>query len=177
MNIEQLISELFLAAERGDLTEVDTDAYLLSIISFASHHKAAYDDDSYKIRIKKFRKALSNFNSKLDATLGQAEITADKLVKVGRDSINHLKSLPMFAQADDNKEILKFINGLKEDKETYNFSEAQELTGVTRQTLKGKIDKGFMDIKPVYKSKVALLKKEDLIKLYRHYHNNDTSTF
>lgn len=177
MNIEQLISELFLAAERGDLTDVDTDAYLLSIISFASHNTAAYDDDSYKIRIKKFRMALSNFNSKLDATLGQAEIVADKIVKVGRANIDHIKGLPKFGEADDNKEVLKFIKGLKEDKETYNFSEAQELTGVTRQTLKAKIDKGFMNIKPVYKSKVALLSKEDLIKLYRHYYNSNTSTF
>ena len=99
------------------------------------------------------------------------------IVALKRQTDKRLRSLPKFALAEDNAKIASFIRALAADKDSYNFSEAERLIQITRQTLKKKIDKGFLEIKIEYSNKSALILKIDLIKLFRHYNATNTLGF
>jgi hypothetical protein len=173
---KNLVIELFMQVESGELANFNPEKLIASIIRFASsNEKGEYQAENYKDRLKTFRTGLMDLFKKLDVMIDSAEGTVDKIVSFQRKRMKKLETLPKYALIEDNEKIIEFIRKLNKD--FYNFSSAEKLVGVTRQTLKKKIDEGFLDIKLVYLNKAPLISQQDLIRIYRHYNETDTWGF
>ena len=176
MSLKNTIIDLFMLVEAGDLGNLNTNELVTGIISYAScNEKGDYQAGNYKERLKTFRTGLADLFKKLDVMIDSAEGDVERIVSFQRKRMKKLETLPQYALIEDNDKIIEFIRSL--DKEFYNFSSAENLVGVTRQTLKKKIDEGFLDIKLVYKNRAPLISVQDLIRIYRHYNETDTCGF
>ena len=78
-----------------------------------------------------------------------------------------LKNLPQYAVIGDNPKTLKFIQSLTQD--AFNFSQAEKLIGISRQTIKSHADKNLHGLKPIEIGNSKYITKENFIEYYRNY--------
>ena len=157
-----IIARLFQYAETGKLDEINTNKYIMHIVNYAT----LPDDGSYKVRIKKFGQAKTNFLKKLEKTIKDAEKSADNIVKFMREENKRIEMLPELAEWDDDEKTVQFIKSLKKD--LYNYSQAADALGcITRQTLTKDIRAGYLGIKHVINNRREYITKGDLIRIYR----------
>jgi hypothetical protein len=176
MNQNNLIAGLFEYIESGE--QLKSEEVILLLIKIASFNSIGdYQNDTYKQRIKDFKKGLSRFNKDLEKNLKEAEVIADERVAYFRKHLKKLATLPKFAIPQDTEKILKFINNLP-NKDMFSISAAAGFLGnITRQTLARKIQDGYLNITFKYISKAPLISKEDLIRLYREANLTDKEYF
>lgn len=171
MKPKDLIIELFKLTESSE--PLNTNDLIPTVISYAGwNDKGEYAAENYKERLKAFRIGLGRLFKNLDKMLDGATDVADENVGILRKHREKLNTVPIHGLANDTDKVLAFIKGLPE-KDLFNISNAAELIGITRQTLKKKIDEGYLDIKFVYLSKAPLIKKGDVVMMYRELNTTE----
>lgn len=79
--------------------------------------------------------------------------------------------MPSEATLGDDAETIKFIDSLVKD--AYNFSQAEKVIGISRQTIKIHAEKGLHMLKTTKISKTDYITRENLIIYYRDYFKKD----
>jgi|GEM_PF-5665092 len=128
-------------------------------------------ENDLKIKIKKFKQSIPIFLEKLSSIYNQVEKDASKIYQIQRGFIEKANSLPEYGLFIDSDEVLEFISKL--DQDTYSFSQAEKLLGVTRQTLKKYADEGIHGIKTIRVKKSDYITKESMANFYREQWENE----
>jgi len=128
-------------------------------------------------KIKAMRSALPNFLAQYDDCLKKLSQTYEDYYNFQQLEREKLEHLPKQANEDDTEETVNFIMSL--EKEYYNYSEAECLLKICRQTIKRWATKGVNGIK--YENRIGLkreyLSKDSIIQIYRHKYADVQSNF
>lgn len=158
---------IFMMAEKGELTNTDQSEIMNALISYGRTLKADEVNDAFKgIRLG-VRHMLQQTEKCIDSAL-------DSVVEFHKaidGVITKEKSLPIGATIGDDAETIKFIDSLVKD--AYNFSQAEKLIGIARQTIKSHAEKGLYSLKTTRISKTDYITRENLIRYYRDYYKKD----
>jgi hypothetical protein len=158
---------VFLMAESGELTKTDQSEIMNALISYGRSLKPDEVNEVFKgIRLGT-RHLLEQTEKCIDSALDSV-IEFHKAID---GVITKEKSLPSGATIGDDAETIKFINSLKKD--AYNFSEAEKLIDITRQTIKKHAESGLYSLKTTRISKTDYITRENLIIYYRDYFKKD----
>lgn len=174
-NTRGVIIDMFQLAEKGELAKIEQKHIITALISYGSFllRNKSYNEiqeEFKRIRVGS-RKLLEQTEQCIDLALENLKNTKDLLDSMQVDYQN----LPEHAEMGDDKKTIAFIESLNQD--LYNFSEAERLTGVTRQTLKKHAKAGLHGLKITKLSKSEYLNKERLIVYYRAKFNDNELPF
>lgn len=154
-------------AEKGDLTSTEQSEVMNALISYGRSLKPDEVNEVFKKIRLGTRHLLEQTEKSIDSALDSVHEFHKMLEKV----IEKDKTLPDCATVADDAETIKFINSL--DKDAYNFSQAEKLIGISRQTIKLHAKKGFHSLKTTKISKTEYITRENLIRYYRDYFKKD----
>ena len=158
---------VFQMAESGKLTSTEQSEVMNALISYGRSMNPEEVNEAFrKIRIGT-RHLLEQTEKCIDSALDNVQEFHNMLEAV----LKKKEKLPDGATIGDDAETIKFINSL--DKDAYNFSEAQKLIGITRQTIKKHAEDGLFSLKVTRLGKSDYVIREDFIRYYRNYHNKD----
>lgn len=180
LNTKGIFISIFQLAEKGKLTKLEQKDVVNSLVSFGLNRlsQKMVDTDSETNIDEEFKRIRLGTRILLEQT-EQCIDTALEVLKTQQDYFDKfkidLRSLPEHAEFGDNTKTLAFIKSLKQD--LYNFSEAEALTGVTRQTLKKHAEKELHGLKATVHGKSTLLSRERLIIYYRAKFKDDSLPF
>jgi len=175
LNTKGIFISMFQLATKGELTNLQQKDVLEALNSYGTHLMMNH---SYEYAIEVFKKIrlgsrilLEQTENCIDSALENLEVIKKYTDKMEID----LKNLPEYAKLEDDVKTIAFIKSL--DKDLYNFSHAERLSGVTRQTLKKHAKKQLHGLKIIEHGGSSYLDKERLIKYYRARFNDDGLPF
>lgn len=165
LSTKGIFISMFQLAAKGELNQFEQKDVITALMSYGNFllRNKPYDEvvtDFIKIR-EGSRLLLENTEKCIDSALENIKYMNDTVESIGLQ----IQNLPEYAEIGDNTETLAFIKSLTQD--LYNFSDAEKLTGVTRQTLKKHAEKELHGLKVTVHGKSTLLSKERLITYYR----------
>ncbi|MBA4134234.1 MAG: hypothetical protein C0525_05865 [Flavobacterium sp.] len=158
---------VFLMAESGELTRTDQSEIMNALISYGRSLKPDEVNDAFKSIRLGTRQLLEQTEKCIDSALDSV-LEFNKAIE---GVITKEKSLPSGATIGDDAETIKFIDSLVKD--AYNFSQAEKLIGISRQTIKAHAEKGLYSLKTTKISKTDYITRENLIRYYRDYFKKD----
>jgi hypothetical protein len=154
---------VFLLAESGELTRTDQSEIMNALISYGRSLKPDEVNDAFKSIRLGTRHLLEQTEKCIDSALDSVL----EFHKAIEGVITKEKSLPSGATIGDDAETIKFIDSLVKD--AYNFSQAENVIGISRQTIKSHAEKGLHSLKTTKISKTDYITRENLIRYYRDY--------
>ncbi|UPS90289.1 hypothetical protein [Bizionia sp. M204] len=167
MNTKEIFISVFQLAEKGKLSKVEQKQIMEALISYGNSINPKELDETFK-RIRLGSRTL----------LEQTETCIDSALRVVKDFNKYIEdaeltiqSMPKGAVFGDDTKTLEFIKSLTED--AYNYSQAEKLIGISRQTIKAHADKGKHGLNTFTISKSEYINRENLINYYRAYFNKD----
>ncbi len=158
---------VFQMAESGELTKTDQSEIMNALISSGRSLKPNEVNEAFKNIRLGTRLLLEQSERCIDSALDSVQEFHKMVNAVLKEEIN----LPVGATVGDDAETIKFINSLKKD--AYNFSEAQNVIGNSRQTIKKHSESGLFSLKTTRIGKTDYITKENLIVYYRDYFKKD----
>lgn len=158
---------VFLMAESGELTKTDQSEIMNALISYGRSLKSEEVNEAFKSIRLGTRHLLEQTEKCIDSALDSV-IEFHKAID---GVITKEKSLPIGATIGDDAETIKFIDSL--DKDAYNFSQAEKVIGIARQTIKKHAENGLHSLKTTRISKTDYITRENLIIYYRDYYKKD----
>jgi hypothetical protein len=165
MSAEETIITLFQLAAKGKLTEIEQQHIIQALVSFGNSTNPEEVDEVFK-----------NIRTGSRNLLEQTENCIDSALSIVKSYNNYfeeakisIQSLPDGAIYGDDKETLEFIKSLEEG--PYNYSQAEKLIGVSRQTIKKHADTNKYGLKAFSVKKSQYISREALIGYYREYFN------
>ncbi len=158
---------VFQMAESGELTKTDQSEIMNALISYGRSLKPNEVNEAFKNIRLGTRLLLEQSERCIDSALDSVQEFHKMVNAVLKEEIN----LPVGATVGDDAETIKFINSLKKD--AYNFSEAQNVIGISRQTIKKHSESGLFSLKTTRIGKTDYITKENLIVYYRDYFKKD----
>ena len=167
MNKKETFVSVFQMAESGVLTSTEQSEVMNALISYGRSMKPEEVNKAFrKIRIGT-RHLLEQTEKCIDSALDSVQEFHNMLKAVLKEEEN----LPDGATVGDDAETINFINSLSKD--AYNFSEAQKLIGITRQTIKKHAEDELFSLKITRIGKSDYVTRENLIRYYRDYFSKD----
>lgn len=175
LNKKGILVSLFQLAERGELDDVEQKDIVNALFSFGfsritSDFGRDIDEDFKRIRLGS-RKILEQTEKCIDTALELVKTQQELLKKME----GNIYTAEKFAEFGDDENTMNFIKSL--DQEFYNFSEAERLVNITRQTLKKHAVKNIHGLKTIIIGKTEYISKESLIIYYRNNFNINTLPF
>jgi hypothetical protein len=164
---KEIFVRLFIMAERGELKKTDQSQIMNALISYGRSLKPDEVNEAFKGIRCGVRHLLQQTEKCIDSALDSVLEFHNAIDGV----ITKEKSLPIGATIGDDFETIKFINTL--DKDAYNFSQAEIVMGISRQTIKTHAKKGLYSLKTTLISKTEYITRENLIIYYRDYFKKD----
>jgi len=158
---------VFLMAESRELTKTDQSEIMNALISYGRSLKPDEVNEAFKNIRLGTRHLLEQTEKCIDSALDSV-IEFHKAIE---GVITKEKSLPSDATLGDDAETIKFIDSLVKD--AYNFSQAEKVIGISRQTIKIHAEKGLHMLKTTKISKTDYITRENLIRYYRDYFKKD----
>nr|WP_315183867.1 hypothetical protein [uncultured Flavobacterium sp.] len=158
---------VFQMAESGELTKTDQSEIMNALISYGRFLKPDDVNEVFKKIRLGTRHLLEQSEKCIDASLDSVQ----EYHKTINSVLKKEENLPKDATVGDDAETIKFINSLKKD--AYNFSEAEKLIDITRQTMKKHAESGLYSLKITRIGKTDYITRENLIRYYRDYFNKD----
>ncbi len=119
------------------------------------------------IKVKTMRQELPRFVEQFDKQLAKLVKTYEACYNYQQAQVEKFENLPEYALPEDTDATVDFIISLKKD--VYPFKEAEDMLGITRQTLKKWAENNMHGIKceTVLGKKRDYLSKESVIKIFR----------
>jgi len=119
------------------------------------------------VKVNTMRKELPRFVEQFDKQLAKLVKTYEALYDYQQAQVEKFENLPPFALPEDTEDTVDFILSLNKD--LYTFKGAEEMLGITRQTLKKWAENNMHGIKceTVLGKKRDYLSKESVIKIFR----------
>ena len=154
-------------AESGELNKTDQSEIMNALISYGRSLKPDEVNEKFKNIRLGTRHLLEQSEKCVDSALDSVQEFHKMVKAVLKEEIN----LPLGATVGDDAKTIKFINLLKKD--AYNFSEAEKLIDITRQTIKKHAESGLYSLKITRISKTDYITRENLIRYYRDYFKKD----
>jgi citrate synthase len=167
MNKKAIFISLFQMAEQGELTSTEQSEVMNALISYGRSLKPEEVNQVFKNIRLGTRHLLEQTEKSLDSALDSVH----EFHKMLEGVIAKEKSLPDGATVGDDAETIKFIDSLTKD--AYNFSEAQKVIGISRQTIKKHAESGSHSLKTTTIGKTDYITRENLIVYYREYFKKD----
>lgn len=167
MNKKEIFISVFRMAEDGELTNLEQKDIMNSLFSYGCSLKP----DEVNEEFKKIRIGLRHLLEQSEKCIDSALNSVEEFHKAIRDVIGKEKNLPSGATIGDDIQTIAFIDSL--DKDIYNFSQAENVIGLTRQTIKTHAEKGLHSLKTTKISKTDYITRENLIIYYRDYFKKD----
>lgn len=158
---------VFQMAENGELNKTDQSEIMNALISYGRSLKPDEVNEAFKNIRLGTRHLLEQTEKCIDSALDSV-IEFHKAIE---GVITKEKSLPSDATLGDDAETIKFIDSLVKD--AYNFSQAEKVIGISRQTIKIHAEKGLYSLKTTKISKTDYITRENLIRYYRDYFKKD----
>lgn len=158
---------IFQMAEDGKLTSTEQSEIMNALISYGRSLKP----DEVNEAFKNIRLGTRNLLEQSEKCIDSALDSVQEFHKMLEGVETKVKSLPNGATVGDDAETIKFISSLKKD--AYNFSEAQKLIGISRQTIKKHAESGSHSLKTTRIVKTDYITRENLIVYYRDYFKKD----
>lgn len=158
---------VFQMAESGELSAVEQSEIMNALISYGRSLKP----DEVQAKFKKIRLGSRNLLEQTEKCIDSALESVHEFHKAIEDVIGLEKSLPIGATINDDAETIAFINSLEKD--AYNFSQAEKVINISRQTIKKHAEKGLHSLRTTTISKTDYITRENLIKYYRDYFKKD----
>lgn len=144
---------------------LDYDEKKLTMLFYDMAYTNSMSLKDFTTRIKKFRQAIPNFLMTLEKVLDMAEKMGSDFYKFKENETEALKDLPPLADFLDQPEVITFIRQL--DKDLYNYTEAAQLLGLTRQTVSSYTNDKNHILKKIHKGKSWYVTKESMVLYYR----------
>lgn len=158
---------VFHMAESGVLTKTDQSEIMNALISYGWSLDPKKTNEVFKqIRIGT-RQLLEQTEKCIDSALN----SVNEYHKTIENIIGKEKNLPTGATLGDDAETIAFINSLEKD--AYNFSQAEKVINISRQTIKKHAEKGLHSLITTKISKTEYITRENLIVYYRDYFKKD----
>lgn len=167
MNKKEILVSVFYLAEKGELSKTEQH----EIISALESYGRSLNPDEVNQRFKNIRLGTRYILEQTEKCIDSALEGVNAFHKAIKDVIGADASLPKGALLGDDEETIKFIGALELD--IYNFSQAEKLIGISRQTLKKHAESGQFDLKVTRISKTDYITRENLIRYYRKYYKKD----
>jgi len=175
LNTKGIFISMFQLAEKGELNKFEQKDVITALMSYGNFLLRKKPYDEVVTEFKKIREGsrllLENTEKCIDSALENLKHLNDTIESIGLE----MQNLPEYAELGDNLETLAFIKSLKQD--LYNFSEAQKLTGISRQTLRIHAKKQLHGLKTTLLGKSEYISKERLITYYRAKHKDNDLPF
>ena len=158
---------VFRMAESGELVKTDQSEIMNALISYGRSLKPDEVNEAFKgIRLGT-RHLLEQTEKCIDSALDSVIEFHNAIDGV----ITKEKSLPIGATIGDDAETIKFIDSL--DKDAYNFSQAERVIGISRQTIKKHAENVLHSLKITKIGKTDYITRENMIVYYRDYFKKD----
>ncbi|MFY8213630.1 MAG: hypothetical protein ACOVKJ_04160, partial [Flavobacterium sp.] len=141
MNKKEIFISVFQMAESGELTNLEQKDIMNALFSYGCSLKP----DEVNEEFKKIRVGLRHLLEQSEKCTDSALNSVEEFHKAVRDVIGKEKSLPSGATIGDDAETIAFISSLVKD--AYNFSQAEKVIGIARQTIKTHSEKGLHTFK------------------------------
>jgi hypothetical protein len=167
MNKKAIFISIFQMAEKGELTSTEQSEIMNALISYGRSLKP----DEVNEKFKQIRLGTRHLLEQTEKSLDSALDSVNEFHKILESVVVKEKSLPDGATVGDDADTIKFIDSLKKD--AYNFSEAQNVIGISRQTIKKHAENGLHSLKITRIIKTDYITRENLIKYYRDYFKKD----
>ena len=167
MNKKAIFISIFQMAEKGELTATEQSEIMNALISYGRSLKP----DEVNGKFKQIRLGTRHLLEQTEKSLDSALDSIQEFHKMLQSVVVKEKSLPEGATVGDDAETIKFINSLKKD--AYNFSQAEKLIGISRQTIKKHAESGSYSLKITRIIKTDYITRENLIRYYRDYFKKD----
>ena len=148
---------VFQLAESGELSNTDQSEIMNALISYGRSMKPDEVNEKFKQIRLGTRHLFEQSEKCIDSALDSVQEFHKKVKEVLKEEVN----LPTGATVGDDAETIKFINSLKKD--AYNFSQAEKLIGITRQTIKKHAESGLHSLKTTRIGKTDYITRENLI--------------
>jgi hypothetical protein len=158
---------IFQMAESGELTNTDQSEIMNALISYGR----TLSPDKVNEAFKKIRLGTKHLLVQSENCIDSALDSVHEFNNAIKDVIGKEKKLPIGATIGDDAETVAFISSLVKD--AYNFSQAQKVTGISRQTIKKHAENGLHSLKTSRILKTDYIKRENLIIYYRDYFKKD----
>jgi hypothetical protein len=158
---------IFQMAESGELTKTDQSEIMNALISYGR----TLSPDKVNEAFKKIRLGTRHLLVQSENCIDSALDSVHEFNNAIKDVIGKEKKLPIGATIGDDAETIAFISSLVKD--AYNFSQAEKVIGISRQTIKVHAEKGLYSLKTTKISKTDYITRENLIKYYRDYYEKD----
>lgn len=167
MNKKEILVSVFYLAEKGELSKTEQH----EIIGALESYGRSLNPDEVNQRFKNIRLGTRYILEQTEKCIDSALEGVNAFHKAIKDAMGADASLPKGALLGDDEETIKFIGSLELD--IYNFSQAEKLIGISRQTLKKHAESGQFNLKATRISKSYYITRETMIEYYRTYFKKD----
>lgn len=154
-------------AENGELSKTEQHEIINALESYGRTLKPNEVNEKFKNIRLGIRYILEQTEKCIDSALDGV----NAFHKAIKDVVGSDASLPKGALIGDDEETIRFISLL--DFNIYNFSQAEKLIGISRQTIKKHADSGLYNLKVTRISKSFYITRESMIEYYRNYFKKD----
>jgi hypothetical protein len=145
----------------------------LNIVNFTSalyeYGLKMFNPSDYELGLKRIEENVQRFSEDFSKAIEQAKIMLNAHYQIAAKIENTRKSLPNNAKLDDPKPVIDFINKLH--LEYYNFSQAEKVLGISRQTLTKYAKKKYLDYNTIRRGEREVISKKDIIIFFRNLYN------
>nr|WP_315172339.1 hypothetical protein [uncultured Flavobacterium sp.] len=164
---KEIFISVFRMAESGELTKTDQSEIMKALISYGRSLKP----DEVNEAFKKIRLGTKHLFEQSEKCIDESLDSVQEFHKMVKSVLKKDENLPKGATVGDEAQTIKFINSL--EKGIYNFSQAENLIGITRQTIKKHAVNGSFSLKTERIGKTDYITRENLIIYYRDYFKKD----
>jgi len=167
MNKKGTLISIFQLAESGELQKTEQAEITSALVSFGISLKPQDVDEVFKnIRIGS-RHIFDQTEKCIDSALSSIKEINSKVESI----IGKEANLPIGATVADDEPTINFIQSLTKD--AFNFSEAERLINIARQTIKTHAEKELYSLKTTRIGKTDYITRENFIIYYRDYFKKD----
>lgn len=167
MNKKGLFVSVFQMAESGELSKTEQSEIMNALISYGRSMKP----DEVNEKFKQIRLGTRHLLEQSEKCIDSALDSVQEFHKMIRQVLKEEENLPDGATVGDDVETIRFINSLNKD--AYNFSQAEQVIGISRQTIKKHDENVLYGLKITRIGKTDYITRENLIKYYRSYFKKD----
>jgi tRNA(Ile)-lysidine synthase TilS/MesJ len=162
-----ILISVFQIAESGELLKIEQSEITNALFSYGISIKPNEVNETFKNIRTGTRQLMEQIEKCLDSSLESVKEFHSNLEK----HLGKIENLPKGATSGDDVETIKFIQSLEKD--AYNFSQAEKLIGITRQTIKKHAESGLHSLITTEIGKTDYITRENLIIYYRDYFKKD----
>lgn len=167
MNKKEVFISLFYMAEKGELSKTEQH----EIINALESYGRALKPNEVNEKFKNIRLGTRCILEQTEKCIDSALESVNEFHKAIKDVLEIDESLPKGALLGDDAETIRFISSL--NLEIYNFSQAEKVIGISRQTIKKHAESNQFNLKVTLISKSFYITRENLIDYYRTYYRKD----